>query len=480
MSTGFEQTNNQLFSGSNQYERFAKALHRCFHKLSVAEKCKELGIKPENLGAHSERKGGLVYATSGTTAAPNIISVQLRAGWHIEGVANRYLRYSEAGDQHVGRTVAGLPPLSSSFAILPPFFPSRTEAVNLALRISFPRAPENLSMVLEYCLASVVYHRGFLRSVLPCTHPLWFTPLFTASGLLDNLAQLVECKVADSGCRIRATGIPPIVAIFQDMAALRKGTNEIQDRVARLLNKMDDIVPALETKCDKVIAETAKAVLHGLEERSIVANHATLSGVRELLEPLRADITALRDGRGGCCAHLHSQPPAGLTASSGPQPEAGPRPAAFFWHNKFRKVPENFAIPRGTVEKAFRYYSRGDPAKDFPPLRELALTDVGDDNMGHVYRNKRRRLAEVKTLFRPVEAFLRESGQWVDNPTEEEVQTMFTAGRDVLSISATTRTNRKRRLDQLQWTTAARHIVRESTNRTWLPVSICRGGEAER
>ncbi|EGZ22322.1 hypothetical protein PHYSODRAFT_491802, partial [Phytophthora sojae] len=38
------------------------------------------------------------------------------------GVQDRYFRYEAAGDQFLGRVVAGLPVNDSKFAILPPHF----------------------------------------------------------------------------------------------------------------------------------------------------------------------------------------------------------------------------------------------------------------------------------------------------------------------------------------------------------------------
>ena len=43
-------------------------------------------------------------------------------GWSLGGVQDRYIRYESAGDQYLGRVVAGLPLNGAVFALLPPHF----------------------------------------------------------------------------------------------------------------------------------------------------------------------------------------------------------------------------------------------------------------------------------------------------------------------------------------------------------------------
>ncbi|KAG6943542.1 hypothetical protein JG687_00018389 [Phytophthora cactorum] len=73
-------------------------------------------------GTHFIRKGIASFAYSGTTAGLPIVSVCLRWGWSLGGVQDRYFRYESAGDQYLGRVVAGLTVNQSAFAMLPPHF----------------------------------------------------------------------------------------------------------------------------------------------------------------------------------------------------------------------------------------------------------------------------------------------------------------------------------------------------------------------
>ena len=99
-------------------------------KVVIKLACAILGIVfIVNLGAHSLRKGAVTYCSSGSTMAPSIIAICLRAGWSLKGVEDRYFRLENAMDQFLGRVVAGLDLMSGDFAILPPFFTLSNEAI---------------------------------------------------------------------------------------------------------------------------------------------------------------------------------------------------------------------------------------------------------------------------------------------------------------------------------------------------------------
>ena len=63
------------------------------------------------------------------------------------GVTDRYLRYEAAGDQYVGRTVAGLPLMDQDFATLPPFFKERNEILAALINECFPQIQDNMKLV---------------------------------------------------------------------------------------------------------------------------------------------------------------------------------------------------------------------------------------------------------------------------------------------------------------------------------------------
>ncbi|KAG9414613.1 hypothetical protein AC1031_021981 [Aphanomyces cochlioides] len=175
-----------LFPGSKQKDRFGKALSRL-----VAE-CQRLEgvVQAKEIGTHSIRKVVATYACSGTTGGPSIVSICLRCGWSLGNVMERYFRYEAAGDQFVGRIVAGLPINSGNFSALPPHFDvaSDDDVVN-AVKVMFPSLSTVSSMVsiLPLLLASLVYHSDFLAATLPLRHPLLSSPMFCDTELACKL-----------------------------------------------------------------------------------------------------------------------------------------------------------------------------------------------------------------------------------------------------------------------------------------------------
>ena len=143
-----------------------------------------MGYKIEDIGVHSIRKGAATYCCSGTTAAPHIAALCNRAGWTMGKVKDVYIRYGAAGDQHVGRVVAGLPVLNAKYACSPPFFrvvqdlnnqngeskisECSQEDVDYAISTIFPTFAEKITFkpVVVSCAAALFYAYSYLDKSL--------------------------------------------------------------------------------------------------------------------------------------------------------------------------------------------------------------------------------------------------------------------------------------------------------------------------
>jgi hypothetical protein len=134
---------------------------------------------------------------------------------------------------YVGRTVCGLPSDSHEFAILPPHFEARDAVVDQSLRIMFPNVPDHLGFVAEFALASLVFHSAFLKEKLHGSHPLFNTPLFKNVEMLTGLTDRVRCGFSSSRAGMRATGVPPQVAILSRMKDSESTTLTTIDRQNR-------------------------------------------------------------------------------------------------------------------------------------------------------------------------------------------------------------------------------------------------------
>ncbi|CAM9637464.1 unnamed protein product, partial [Phaeothamnion confervicola] len=256
----------KLFSGNDQSQRFSAFLGR---KTRAGGNFLEVyGIEPNDVGTHSARKGAATYAASGSTACPPIPAICLRAGWSVGPVQDRYIRYEAAGDQYVGRTVCGLPLSTDAFGVLPPYFckvdgngipiPGVAERVAQAVSDCFgadlmPR----LKPVAEFLLASVVYHREFLSRTLHPSHPVWGNFLFV-TGLAEDLAPHVVLRYDGETTELRASGIPPHVAILKSLRTVL--TAALADRLS------EDVQRGFQQAMDANAIASGHITAHQLQE----------------------------------------------------------------------------------------------------------------------------------------------------------------------------------------------------------------------
>ena len=177
----------------------------------------DAGVPYEDIGTHSYRKGSATYCASGSTAAPPIIAICLRAGWKLGGVLNTYLSLESAGDRFVGRVCALLPQVSKKFCVLPPKFPTPmttedsalVDTVMKAMFGQYRKFGSSFATVLRHCLASLCFHYEWLRSQPSC-HPWHNTYLGLFPHVADKLKKIVGPLRYDGEDRyVTATGIPP-------------------------------------------------------------------------------------------------------------------------------------------------------------------------------------------------------------------------------------------------------------------------------
>lgn len=111
-------------TGDDQTKIFVKKPYDTFTKW-FAEALKtldNLAFDEEDFGTHSFRKGVATFC-AGFLGGPSIIAIFLRAGWSLGEVQDRYIGFTEGGDQLCGRVAAGLDiSAGAAFAVLPPAF----------------------------------------------------------------------------------------------------------------------------------------------------------------------------------------------------------------------------------------------------------------------------------------------------------------------------------------------------------------------
>jgi hypothetical protein len=413
---GFSSDSNKLFPGSRQYERFRHLLSRLLEAESSQLALR--GIDKSDIGSHSIRKGCATYCSSGSTACPSGPSIDIRAGWAQGGVKGRYVKHQNAGDMFVGRTASGLPINDPQFSILPPHF-NRSDDARDAIHLCFTAVPPQAYRVAEFALASVVFHREFLRTTLPESHSLFSTRLFTTRNLLDSLVNNVICEMPSESSKMQATGIPPHVAILNHITQLWRA------------------VEASKSSQDHNVTKIIDGVIAVLDERAIGSGVVTRDMLHQEFAAHSARIEAIcREGR-------HSVAP--ITTR---EEENRPMGQLYSWGGALHPVPETFELPSVSCRDAWHLWIQGDASKQYPPFRKLKPIDMPASNA-------RKRLSDLRYLMQKVERHAVAAGRSISNLSPRSASVVFDEHSSVIDVSTSTDGSRKRRRNQLVWITVA-------------------------
>ncbi len=420
-----------LFPGKDQSQRFGKSLKRILKSEGLIDEITALGYDPKNFGTQSLRKGSATYAASGTTDAPSQMSINLRAGWSMTRIEKTYFRYERAGDQYVGRTVAGLPIQAAEFSILPPQW-SASAAAQLedVMACCFPRLPSQFSALFQNTLASVVHHVDWLRDNLPAKHPLFATRLFSSFDV-SALKKHVACALPVADGDLQATGVPSHVALKVDLAVLKEQQKGILSAV---------------TDFRKEFADTLRG---GLNDFALSQGHMTFDKFKELLDGhLGAFDERLR-------VQLQQRDVEAPSSASSQPSDNAPSNKTYMWGGMLHLVPEDFELPSVTVQQAFTLWAAGSVEKGLPPFRMLTLHDMPS-------KNAKKRLSDFRALMNILEqgakckdsaaAWPRDGqGKWKSFLTPTEAQNVFMAVEEVIELPAATLKGRSRRVSQVLW-----------------------------
>lgn len=411
-----------LLPGSRQYDRYRMILGRLLEREEIKQALSSKGIDPNDIGSHSGRKSGASYITSGTTAAPSTVSTKLRGGWSQEGQGDVYFHPDPATDQYIGRVLSGLPIMSADFAVLPPFFVTKTLEVEQAINLCFPGLPGHLREVGEFCLASLIWHSDSLLRDLSAQHPLRSTTLFRHSDMIRQLKPLVDARLAKSDDRLTPTGIPPHTIIMERLSSLEKHVYQL--------------LPELRA----VPSQTVQSVIAELERRAMQANTVTYDGLRDAITGVleQLGLTTLTD--------LLRQQVQGQQVL----PPATAQPAIHTWGGSLRRVPEDFEFPKSvTVLVMMQLWFFG--SDTLPPFKLLTHHDLPRS------KSNLNRLSDLRFLMSHVTEVAAASSISLVEPSQADVGHAFEQA--VLpSINGSRRT-------QKHWRTFVTQIRKEKRRR---------------
>jgi hypothetical protein len=133
-------------------------------------------------------------------------------------------------------------------------------------------------------------------------------------------------------------------------------------------------------------------------------------------------------------------------------------PGLYSWGGKLRRLPESFQLDtKWPIKIAFDLWFGGNPAKGYPPLRAVEPSDVSDD------KSVRKRFSDLKKLMERLEMDLKRNNNFVENPLQVQLSGMFgKLSGEALLLGAETPTGKKRREEQLAWTSYRRAEFKKS------------------
>jgi hypothetical protein len=419
-----------LFPGKEQKQRFSKSLSRVLKSEGLLDYVHELGFDPKSFGTQSLRKGSSTFVSSGTTDAPSQMAINLRAGWTMTKIEKTYFRFEKAGDQYVGRTVAGLPIHSAEFSILPPLWNESSgaakECVAEVMGLCFPGIAKEFYTIVKNTVASVVFHVNWLRNTLPVNHPLFSTRLFSSFDV-GLLRSHIVCGLPTSDGDIQATGVPTHVALKVELA------------------KIKDQQQALVQAVTEFKSEFGDTLRQGLNDFAVSQGHMTFDKFKDLLDNHLNVLDERIQGQ------IRSAKDVDLSASV--LEANGQERKTFMWGGMLHLVPQDFEFPSVTAHQAFILWASGSVEKNLPPFRFLTPHDMPS-------KNARKRLSDFRALMNILENGAKEgdacwprdeSGKWKSSLSPAEANAVFGAVCKLITVSEETTKGRARRMAQMLW-----------------------------
>ncbi|POM70035.1 Hypothetical protein PHPALM_13606, partial [Phytophthora palmivora] len=334
--------------------------------------------------------------TKRTTGGPSIASVYLRVGWSLGGVQDRYIRYESAGDQYLGRVVAGVPLNQAEFALLPPHFANNQDKVvqtSIDEMLPVMKSCSSLQDILKLYMASLVYHHDYLRRTLPTTHPLLSTYLFRHQEIV---VQLHEALVQDNSPWMKPTGIPPHVEVYKQLKLMQ--------------SSIDNLPPEYQISLKKKVLQV----------------ETSLNTCSSLLLKIYSNERVLRK----------------LTVSYTPR-------LRYRRTAKQSISTKSFEFPRTGPFGAWVIWWFGDKARGYPPLRKIQPHDLPKASMG-------KRFSDWSRIIHHLCNAIESAGEEIaDNMTERKATELFQIAMNNLELPSS---ERKRRLTELLVTTVLRLI----------------------
>ena len=341
-------SNAFLFPGKKQDIRFSKILSKLMYEKSAD--VASMGYNVKKIGTHSIRKGSSTYLTS-LPGGPPAAAIMIRGAWSMGGVRDTYFRYSEAGDQYVGRCLSMNPVLSVSLAASPPHFTFKLGSaddcwINKIVELQFPGVfrVNAFGKLLRNCLCSLIFHHQWIATSLVPNHVVRnVSYALRTEEVLQRGFPLINVSYPWNDEEHVFSGVPPHVALLQELKTVRTDQKMLID------NFVDRVKEALAS--------------YGVN-----ADRMTEHNLRRVLEEFRVNIQQQLQN---IDHHLDTG-----ELDNNASININTKYQLHFFKGKWHRVPIDWRFPRCGLLDLWRQWWIGDTVKNVPPLRLLDTIDL--------------------------------------------------------------------------------------------------------
>jgi hypothetical protein len=426
-------SSTSLFPGNYQSDRFSKMLERCLESNKLKLKL-EFGFDPSDIGSHSIRKGAATFLTS-LPGGPSAAASCIRGGWTMGNVKDRYFRYSEAGDQFVGRCLALLNLLTIEFSCSPPMFVVEDNSdfdqwINDVVLTQYPFALDinGFALLCRMCTASLLFHRKWIMDhfsnsiIASCCHLYKYSNIKQFFEDHPNILKVFFPWNNPNGHSF--SGIPPHAALLNDLKALRSGQE-------RLMNTLKD---TLKEALDETRTESA-----GLSKKEL------FTYLDLLKNDLLKQFTTME--RQHCVQNdnaILENSKEMVTEQVEVQRNYNVHP----FHGAIRRVPLTWRFPKCGLFHLWRQWWLGNDIENIPPLHLLVTKDIDfldkipldkEEMIGRRSASRKRRpagktLSDMRFLIKVMKKMVEEEGAFQHRITVRSVDEMFKSIEERLMV----------------------------------------------
>ena len=315
-----------------------------------------MGYDVSKLGTHSFRKGATTFL-SALPGGPPSYATLIRGGWSLGNVKNRYVKYSEAGDQYVGRCLSLCPILSASLAASPPFFTTKNgtvddDWVSSIVNLQFTGIAEvfGFGRLLRMCTASLVYHHRWIVLSLFENHVIRTASVVLRNNeIIERAHALITFTFPWNDSEHIFTGVPPHVVILQELTTIRTDQRMLIDN---FIDKVKEALTNYGVNSDRLTEQHLRRVLDEFRQ-NIQQQFNSLDQIAN------GNVSAINNNNVGNVRE-----------------DVGTFYRPHFYGGKFHRVPVDWRFPRCGLLDLWRQWWIGDTIRPIPPLRLLKTTDI--------------------------------------------------------------------------------------------------------